>query len=290
MNFAEKKKCSGCSACENICPVGAIKMVPDSEGFLYPEMDGIKCIECGACKNVCPIGKIEKHSPITTYAAKNKDDDARMASTSGAVFTAISKYVFENGGVVIGCKFDENLQVVHDCATTLEEAKAFRGAKYTQSILGDIFKKVKILLQQDKTVLFTGTPCQVAGLSSYLGKEYEKLIKCDLVCHSVPSPKALRAFLNELEDKYSSKIKEFCLREKKLIGWQASNVKAVFENGEIYREILKNTAFLKGFMHGLYNRPSCSECSYKDFRGASDITIGDYWGIESVKPEFTDSK
>jgi len=123
-----------------------------------------------------------------------------------------------------------------------------------------------------------------------LGKEYEKLIKCDLVCHSVPRPKALRAFLNELEDKYSSKIKEFCLREKKLIGWQASNVKAVFENGEIYREILKNTAFLKGFMHGLYNRPSCSECSYKDFRGASDITIGDYWGIESVKPEFTDSK
>jgi len=288
MNIAGKSKCSGCSACANICPVDCIKMLPDEEGFLYPEIEIEKCINCGACKEICPSGKTKKHAPLASYAVKNKEDETRLASTSGGIFTAISKYVFENDGVVVGCKFNENLQAVHDFAANFEEAKAFRGAKYVQSILGDTFQKVKALLEKEKLVLFTGTPCQVVGLAAYLGKDYENLITCDLVCHSVPSEKALKAYIKELEDKHSSKVKEFYLREKALIGWQTSNLKAVFENGEVYREVLRDSAFMKGFNLGLYNRPSCANCSYKEFKGASDITIGDYWGIELKHEEFAD--
>lgn len=289
LELIDRTKCSGCTACANICPKKCINMVADNEGFLYPEIIDSICVDCGLCRKVCPIGKMEKHNPFSVYAVKNKDDEARLKSTSGAVFTAISNYVFENNGVVCGCKFDENLQAVHDFAENFEEMKAFRGAKYIQSILSDTFKKVKQFLLEGRLVLFTGTPCQVAGLSAYLGKEYENLIKCDLVCHSVPSPKALEAYKKELEEKYSSKVKEVYFREKKLDGWKKSNLKVEFEDGQVYREILKENVFMKGFNNGLFNRLSCSNCSYKDFRGCSDITIADYWGIEKIAEEFADN-
>lgn len=289
MKLIDKAKCSGCTACMNVCPRNCINMVEDNEGFLYPQIDDKNCIECGLCIKTCPCAKIiEKNEPSKAYAVKNKDDDARLNSTSGAIFTAISKYVFENDGVVVGCKFNDELQAMHDFATNFDELKAFRGAKYVQSILSDTFKKVKDFLETGILVLFTGTPCQVAGLDSYLGKEYENLIKCDLVCHSVPSPKALRLYMEELEENNSSKIKSFVLREKQLKGWSTSNIKVEFENGKIYRELLVDTSFMKGFNKGLYNRPSCANCSYKDFRGSADITIGDYWGIELKNSEFAD--
>ena len=232
---------------------------------------------------------MEKHNPLSVYAVKNKDDEARTKSTSGAMFTAISNYVLRNKGVVFGCKFDENLRAIHDFAENLEEMKKFRGAKYIQSILSDSFKKIKQFLNDGRLVLFTGTPCQVAGLSSYLGKEYENLIKCDLVCHSVPSSKALNAYIQELEGKNGSKVIEVCFREKKLEGWKRSNLKVEFEDGQIYREILKENVFMRGFNNGLFNRPSCADCSYKDFKGCSDITIADYWGIEKVAEDFADN-
>lgn len=289
MNFIDKNKCSGCTACMNICPKNCIKMQPDKEGFLYPEADAKLCVECGMCQKVCPIDKTLRHEPNSVYAAKNKDNDARLNSTSGAIFTAISKYVFSKNGIVVGCKFNEKFEAVHDFATNLKEMESFRGAKYVQSILDDTFKKVKTYLKNEKIVLFTGTPCQVAGLTSYLGCQYENLITCDLVCHSVPSSIALKAYINELESDNSSKIKSFLLREKSLKGWQTSNLKVEFENGEVYKELLKNTTFMKGFNKGLFNRPSCANCSYKDFRGTSDITIGDYWGIELKDRNFMDN-
>jgi len=289
MQLIDKNKCSGCTACMNICPKNCIKMTEDAEGFLYPEIDIKNCVDCGRCKSVCPIEKNKKRKSCMVFAAKNKNDKTRLNSTSGAMFTAISQYIFANNGVVVGCKYNEEFKAIHSIATTHKEMEAFRGAKYVQSILDDTFKKVKTILKTGKLVLFTGTPCQVAGLTAYLGQEYENLLTCDLVCHSVPSPLALNAYLTELEDKNSSKIKAFCLREKSLKGWQTSNVKVEFENGKIYRELLKETSFMKGFNKGLFNRPSCSNCSYKDFKGVADITIGDYWGIELKDSNFADN-
>jgi len=289
VELIDKEKCSGCTACANICPRKCINMVADNEGFLYPQIIDTVCVDCGLCRKVCPIGKSEKHNPFSVYAVKNKDDDARLNSTSGAMFTLLSDYILERNGVVFGCKLDENLQAVHDFAETKEGIKVFRGAKYIQSILDDTFKKVKKFLLDGRYVLFTGTPCQVAGLSAYLGKEYDNLIKCDLVCHSVPSPKALEAYINELEKEKKSKAIEICFREKILEGWKRSNLRVNFENGEVYREVLKENVFMKGFNNGLFNRTSCANCSYKDFKGSSDITIADYWGIEKVSEEFADN-
>lgn len=289
MELINRTECSGCTACANICPQKCINMEADNEGFLYPQIIDFMCSDCGLCREVCPIGKIEKHSPFYVYAVKNKDNETKLKSTSGAMFTAISDFVFANKGVVFGCKFDEELNAVHDFAETKEELHVFRGTKYVQSILADTFRKVEEFLIAEKMVLFTGTPCQVAGLSAYLGKEYDNLIKCDLVCQSVPSPKAVQAFVKELEGKNNSKVRNLYFREKKLDGWTKSNLRVDFENGHIHRESLYGNVFMKGFNKGLFSRPSCANCSYKDFKGNSDITIADYWGIEKVAQDFADN-
>lgn len=289
LELIKKEKCSGCTACANVCPNNCIKMISDNEGFLYPQIDTSKCIECGLCENVCPIDKAEKHLPINTYALKNKNADIRLKSTSGAMFTVLVEYVLNKGGVVFGCKFNKDLIAEHDYIDEYDGLDEFRGAKYVQSRLDDSFKKVKEFLQQDRYVLFTGTPCQIAGLNSYLGKEYEKLIKCDLVCHSVPSPKALSAYINEIEKQNNKKATKIWFRNKELNGWTKSNIKVEFKDGTIYKEPLVNTAFMQGFNRGLYNRPSCADCSYKDFKGSADITIADYWGIEKVDEDFADN-
>lgn len=289
MFLADKVNCSGCTACANICPKQCIKMIPDDEGFLYPSIDEEKCIKCGACKSVCPIGKTEKHFPLGVYGIKNKNKDIRLLSTSGGVFSVLAEYVIERNGVVFGCKFNENLEAEHDFAESYQDVEAFRGAKYVQSKLNDAFKKVKKFLDEDRYVLFTGTPCQVAGLHFYLGKNYEKLIKCDLVCHSVPSPKAFELYIKEIEEKNSQKISEIFFRNKELNGWNKSNIKIIFGNGNIYKETLKETSFMKGFINGLYSRVSCANCTYKNFKGSSDITIADYWGIEKVDKDFDDN-
>ena len=289
MSLIDREKCSGCTACANICPKHCIQMLPDKEGILYPEIEKSQCIECKLCEKVCPVDKTIKNVPLDTYAVKNKNDDIRKRSTSGAMFSVLAMYVLEKKGVVFGCKFNDELEAEHYFAENYEELEQFRGAKYVQSKLNDSFKKVEEFLKQDRFVLFTGTPCQVAGLDSYLGKEYEKLIKCDIVCHSVPSPKALDKYINMLEENFTSKAKEVYFRCKDMYGWKKSNIKVVFKNGKKYEECLYNTPFMKGFNRGLFNRPSCGKCSFKDFKGVSDVTIADYWGIENVDKEFDDN-
>ena len=289
MSLIENQKCSGCTACVNICPKNCIEMVPDKEGFLYPKIDKSNCIECGLCKKICPINNTEKHLPFFAYAVKNKNDKERNESTSGAIFSVLAKYVLNNKGIVFGCKFNNNLQAEHDFVETYDEIDEFRGAKYVQSNLNDSFKKVKSFLEKGRYVLFSGTPCQIAGLDAYLGKKYEKLIKCDVVCHSVPSPKALESYIKALENKHNKKITKIWFRRKDMYGWQKSNVKLKFDDGSVYQEFLVDTSFMKGFNNGLFNRPSCANCAYKDFKGKSDITIADFWGIENVNEKFSDN-
>lgn len=289
IELVKRDKCSGCTACANVCPKNCIKMLPDDEGFLYPKIDSLVCTECGLCQKVCPVDKIEKHLPLSTYALKSKNDEIRLKSTSGAVFETLSKYVLNNGGVVFGCKFNEDLIAEHDYIEYYEGLDAFRGAKYVQSRLNNSFKNVKSFLEQGRWVLFSGTPCQIAGLDFYLNKEYDKLIKCDLVCHSVPSPNALKAYIKEIEETNNKKVSKIWFRNKELNGWTKSNLKIIFEDDTVYKEPLVNTAFMQGFNRGLYNRPSCANCSYKDFKNVSDITIADYWGIEKVAEDFADN-
>lgn len=198
IDIKEKKECCGCNACAQRCPKSCITMREDSEGFLYPEVDKEICIDCGICEKVCPVMyQGNKRKPLAVYAVKHKNNEIRLSSSSGGVFTALAESVIDEGGVVFGAKFDDNWCVVHSYSETKEGLAAFRGSKYLQSRIGDSFKKVECFLKANRKVLFSGTPCQIAGLKRFLRKEYDNLLTVDFVCHGVPSPGVWREYLNE---------------------------------------------------------------------------------------------
>ena len=197
IDIKEKNNCCGCSACVQICPKQCISMAADNEGFLYPQVNSAICIDCGLCEKVCPvINQSAPREPLVVYAAKNNNEDIRLKSSSGGIFTLLAEKVIEEGGVVFGAKFDADWNVVHDYTETIEGLAAFRGSKYVQSIIGDNFKTAKQFLNNGRKVLFSGTPCQIAGLKKYLRKEYDNLLTVDVVCHGVPSPMVWRDYLD----------------------------------------------------------------------------------------------
>lgn len=283
-------KCTGCTACMNICPKEAIKMKADKEGFLYPYIDKKKCIECGLCERSCPI--LRKNvsysmNPIV-YAVKNKRDSVRKVSASGGVFSAISDWILKEGGSVYGAIFEENFEVVHVRAQDDYVRDQMRGSKYVQSKLGPIFQKVKQDLERGQKVLFSGTPCQVDGLKHYLGKDYDTLYLCDIICHGVMSPYILRDFIKLLREKFHTMITSICFRDKKE-DWMNQRwiycLKGRRERvDDVYLLKLK-----KLYRDHLVIRPSCYECQYTNLNRISDITIGDYWGIDEAVPGFRDS-
>ena len=223
---------------------------------------------------------------ITAYAAWNKDDEIRRISSSGGVFFAIAKYVIERNGVVFGAKFDENWNVIHGEAGTLEEVKAFLGSKYTQSSMGDIFKRVKQELNDGKLCLFSGTACQIGGLKAYLGKEYENLVAVDFICHGVPSRRMWREYVQQHNPDEITKIS---FRDK-TEGWLDFSLKMDYRNGESYRNNQHNDLFMNGFLQDIYLRPSCYECAFRGMERNSDITLADYWGVQKDLPEMFDNK
>lgn len=198
IDIIQKQDCCGCEACVQICPKGCMCMVEDTEGFLYPQVDKSVCVNCGLCEKVCPvIHQNKSRTPLKVYAAKNMDEEVRLKSSSGGIFTLLAESVIKRGGVVFGAKFDDEWMVVHDYTDNIEGVAAFRGSKYVQSIIGNAYRKVEQFLKSGRMVLFTGTPCQIAGLKKYLRKEYKKLLAVDLVCHGVPSPKVWQMYLEE---------------------------------------------------------------------------------------------
>ena len=202
IHITEKFYCCGCMACVSVCPKQCIKMIEDEEGFLYPEIDASRCIDCKLCEKVCPeLCQKEERSPLSVYAAKNKNEQIRLASSSGGIFTLLAEKVIDEDGVVFGARFNEKWDIVHDYKETKEGLVAFRGSKYVQSYMGDCYQKVKSFLQQGREVMFTGTPCQIAGLKNYLRKDYDNLLTVDVVCHGVPSPKVWRIYLDEIARK-----------------------------------------------------------------------------------------
>jgi coenzyme F420-reducing hydrogenase beta subunit len=292
--FKDKYLCSGCTACMNSCPANAISMVADSEGFNYPIIDDTKCIECGICQKVCPFHNAydtEDNFEIPlAYAVKHKDDSIRISSSSGGMFTALSNYILNKNGVIYGVAFDDDFRVSHQKAETTSERDKFKGSKYVQSSLGDIFLDLKIELEKGKYVLFTGTPCQTAGLKAYLrNKKYNKLIVCDLVCLGTFSPLIWYDYKSLLVKKKKAHLQYINFRDK-TNGWHKSRTRIYFENGlTIYNSPLVEIFDSLFFQH-MALRPSCHACVFKNLNRPSDITMADFWGIERINPVFDDNK
>ena len=288
----KKSECCGCKACKNICPKDCISMEIDEEGFWYPKVDNEICIGCNMCEKVCPILQIDKHtntSKIDAYACKNKNEDVRVDSSSGGVFTKLSEYVISNGGLVFGVAYDNDLEVKHKSADKLEDIKQFRGAKYVQSDIGSTYKEAKKALDEEKWVLFSATPCQTFGLNNYLNKKYDKLISVDIACHGVPSPLVYKLYKQKLEKKYKSKLKDINFRSKST-GWKNYSVNFKFENGKIVNQYRIDNTYMNGYLKDLYLRPSCYDCKFKKPNRVSDFTLADYWGVQHKHKEFDDDK
>ena len=208
-------ECVGCGACENVCPVKAISMQENEEGFLYPVVDSDLCVSCNKCNHVCPVQKNEKKAVVSkAYAAWNKDDAILRGSSSGGVFSILAQYVLRKGGVVCGAAFDEGNVVKHILVENAADLEKLRGSKYVQSEIGHIFVQIKDLLKSGRQVLFSGTPCQVAGLNSYLEKDFDNLLTVDVACHGVPSPKVWQKYIFEL----GKDVSQFNFRDKRAVG------------------------------------------------------------------------
>lgn len=284
------KDCTGCHACFNICPQNCIVMTEDNEGFLYPQIDEDKCNDCGLCKKICPLNtkNLDGDNP-KAYAAWNKDDEIRNASSSGGVFTALADKTLKAGGVVFGAIFDENMILKHIAVQHQSDMNKLRGSKYVQSIIGETFKETKSFLESDRDVIFSGTPCQIAGLYSYLGKDYARLLTVDVVCHGVPSPKVFDVYKSELENKFGGKTIDISFRDKSK-GWKNFSISLSFDNNTQYREVLTLDLFLQGFLQNLYLRPSCHTCPFSRIPRVADISLADFWEVNSHHPEWDDDK
>lgn len=283
--------CVGCSACQNICTKNCISMVRNSEGFLYPKINNNSCVRCGLCGKVCPIINNEADSGIipTTFGAFSINEANRMASSSGGVFMLLGESIINRGGVVVGPIFDENFNVVHHVSSSLEELKLMRGSKYVQSDLGNIYSLIEQELIDGKEVLFSGTPCQVSGLKSYLRKDYVNLYAQDIVCHGIPSPMIWNKYISFLEKKYDSKVLAFNFRCKDN-GWSSYSIKVTLENGMVISEPAKDNMYFLSYMMGMHFRKCCSNCKFKKIHYVSDLTLGDLWGITDIKPSINDDK
>ncbi len=288
--FEKKENCTGCSACVYACKQRCITMHNDAEGFWYPEVDESKCIDCGLCQRACPIITPLKTNPtVTAYAAVNTDDAVRMQSSSGGVFSLLAELVLKQDGVVFGAGFDENMSVQHMCIDNESEIGVLRSSKYVQSKIGDAYCNAKQFLDEGRLVLFSGTPCQIAGLRAYLKKDYENLICQDLICHGVPSPAVWQQYLHFRSAQAESEPTGITFRNK-AHSWKKYSMHFSFANGNVYESEFTMDAYMRSFLADLSLRPSCYQCHFKTLNRHADITLADFWGVQKVAPDFDDDK
>lgn len=280
--ICSKEKCTGCFACYNICPKNAIEMIEDENGFIYPIINEKKCIHCGLCEKTCPsINRVEKKDPISCYAAISKNETIREKSTSGGIATTLYKYILKNNGIVYGVVFKENCNVEYTRITDEREIEKLQGSKYVHSYINDTFKMVKKDLLDKKRVLFIGTPCQIAGLKKYLIKDYDNLILIDIICHGVPSQKYLKEEVKRLVG--TTKIDRVNFRNGNNYG-----LYVIKDNKIISSTPIESSPYSDAFMSGLSLRENCQNCIYAGEKRISDITIGDFWGLQEDSKYYSD--
>lgn len=292
LNNENKERCIGCEACKEVCPVFCIEMKYDDEGFLFPYIDKEKCIECKKCESVCAVykkvnldlEKIKKETEV--FAVWNLNEPIRKESSSGGFFSVLAERILEEKGIVIGAVFNKKFQVIHDFIEKKEELYKLRGSKYVQSSINNTYSLTRENLKKGRKVLYSGTPCQIEGLYNFLGKDYENLITCGIVCHGVPSPKVFETYLEQLKKIFKEEIKEIKFREK-INGWRDFNFSIFFKSGKKYSEKFNKNYYCNGFSQNLYLRKSCYKCNYKL---NSDFLIGDFWGIELSDSNLDDNK
>lgn len=293
MKITETIKCYGCGACQQICPKGAITMAPDQEGFLRPEVNAGLCVECGLCQKACPAESIDLHpGEKKAYALKHKEEAKRKKATSGGAFIALSDKILEQGGIVYGVVYNENWKAVHTRAASLRERDAMCGSKYVQSDCCDTFAQAAQDLKNNKTVLYSGTSCQIDGLKHYLTLKNistENLITVALICHGAPSPLMWQEHLKNIRKRRNKKIAHYAHRSK-VRGWHEHNEQITYEDGkkEYYSKLSQNHKDL--FYGHLIVRPSCTVCPYAPEPYAADLSIADFWGCEDLMPEIDDNK
>lgn len=289
------KKCSSCGACANVCSHGAITMQLDKDGFYRPVVDSTKCVKCGLCEKTCPW-KNEVHNPNgsskapRTIAAYALDEEIRMHSSSGGIFTVLAEKILEDGGVVVGVAQLSPTRFGHIVVDNKADLAKLRGSKYVQADVGTIYRDVRSLLKSGRKVLFSGTPCQVAGLYTVLGKAASaNLFTVDVVCHGTPSVKVFEKYIEYLECDSQSKVISTQFRDK-CKGWHLFSTTSLMENGSQSSKTLRDDIFLRVFMGNLCLNSSCSDCHYGKLPRIADITLGDYWNIADIHPQMEDDK
>ncbi len=293
VEVCSKDICTGCAACKEKCPKSCIYMMKDEEGFLYPQIDTNICVNCGLCQRVCPAlnkpkDEIYKELP-SAYAVVNKNENIRMKSSSGGVFSLLAKEVLKNNGVVFGTAFDETFQVITKCIEAERDIEEIYGSKYVQGSTNESYILAERFLEKGTMVLYTGTPCQIAGLKSFLKKEYDNLYTQDIICHGVPSPLVWDKYLKWRKKEADSDIKRVSFRDKRL-GWQRYSILFEFVNRTRYVNVLNYDPYMQGYLGHLFLRPACGSCSFKQLQRQSDITLGDFWGIDTLLPTMSDNK
>lgn len=312
IQIIDKKQCCGCSACSQVCPKACISLLEDVEGFLYPKVDTSRCIKCGLCEKVCPCLNQKSGTRLfKLYAGINKNEAIRRMSSSGGIFSALAEKIISEGGVVFGARFNEHWTVEHGSTEKLNGIADFRGSKYVQSKIGNAFNEVLQLLRQNRKVLFSGTPCQVAGLKLFLRKDFDNLLTVDFICHGVPSPKVWQEYLkaelsllpsrqlmrdSSLTTNVSSFIENISFRDK-TDSWRNYNLviqlrptAQTMGNPILLTYRHDNNPYMKGFLTNLDLRPSCYTCPARSGKSLSDITLGDFWTESRCLNRFNDDK
>lgn len=288
MKLPNQSECCGCAACASSCPQGAIAMSTDHEGFYIPVINRTKCINCGRCERTCPIENSNAtHLPLAAFAVKAVDLEVRRGSASGGAFTLLAQEVIKKGGVVFGAGYEDHTwRVVHKGVQDLNALEDLRGSKYVQSDVGRTYQETKQYLESGRWVLYSGCPCQVAGLKSYLGHDYSTLLTVDLICHGVPSPLVWLKYIRWLEHRFSSAVVRVFSR--RFSRWREYMLKVKFSTGQEYLGVMDDDRFLSAFLRERDVRKGCYSCPFRNYRGAADITIGDFWGVEKCYPELED--
>lgn len=297
IKITDKSQCCGCSSCAQRCPKGCITMVQDEEGFLHPHLDVATCIDCGLCEKVCPVRMSKpSHEPLKVFAAKNPDDEIRKESSSGGIFTMLAERVIKDGGVVFGARWDKDWNVVHDYVDVSNPSNSsnlsniltpFRGSKYAQSNINDCYQKAETFLKEGRNVLFSGTPCQIAGLKAFLRKEYDNLLTVECACHGVPSPGLWQKYLSEVTKGRS--VESINHRDKRT-GWRNYSVVITFADGKEISQAHDDNPWTRAFIKDIDLRPSCHQCAFKTFKSQADVTLADLWGDRKLMPDQNEDK